>query len=93
MYFLFKLFSKLENINYDYRDISVKFTLNIPQDDLLMAQTLSQFGIGENISLKTALSQLSFVNNPDQEIKLIEDYKNTHEVDLDEVLGDENGQE
>lgn len=93
MYFLFKLFNKLENINYDYRDISVKFTLNIPQDDLLMAQTLSQFGIGENISLKTALSQLSFVNNPDQEIKLIEDYKNTHEVDLDEVLGDENGQE
>lgn len=88
MYFLFKLFNKLESINYDYRDISVKFTLNIPQDDLLMAQTLSQFGIGENISLKTALAQLSFINNPDQEIKLIEDYKNKHEVNLDEELGD-----
>lgn len=88
MYFLFKLFDKIENVNYDYRDISVKFTLNIPQDDLLMAQTLSQFGIGENISLKTALAQLSFVNNPDQEIKLIEDYKNNHEVDIDEVLGE-----
>ena len=93
MYFLFKLFNKLENINYDYRDVSVKFTLNIPQDDLLMAQTLSQFGIGENISLKTALSQLSFVNNPDQEIKLIEQYKKDHEVDIDKVLGDEYGQE
>lgn len=89
MYFLFKLFSKLENVNYDYRDVSVKFTLNIPQDDLLMAQTLSQFGIGENISLKTALAQLSFINNPDQEIKLIEQYKREHEVDLDEELGDE----
>lgn len=88
MYFLFKLFNKLENTNYDYRDISVKFTLNIPQDDLLMAQTLSQFGIGENISLKTALAQLSFINNPDQEIKLIEQYKNDHEVDLDKELGD-----
>lgn len=88
MYFLFKLFNKLENVNYDYRDISVKFTLNIPQDDLLMAQTLSQFGIGENISLKTALTQLSFVNNPDQEIKLIEEYKKDHEVDIDKVLGD-----
>jgi len=93
MYFLFKLFNKIENTNYDYRDISVKFTLNIPQDDLLMAQTLSQFGIGENISLKTALTQLSFVNNPDQEIKLIEDYKKNHEVDIDEVLGDEYGRE
>lgn len=89
MYFLLKLFNKLESINYDYRDISVKFTLNIPQDDLLMAQTLSQFGIGENISLKTALAQLSFINNPDQEIKLIEDYKNNHEVNIDEKLGDE----
>lgn len=89
MYFLFKLFNKIENIKYDYRDISIKFTLNIPQDDLLMAQTLSQLGIGENISLKTALAQLSFINNPDQEIKLIEDYKSNHEIDLDN-FGDEN---
>lgn len=88
MYFLFKLFNEVENKNYDYRDVSVKFTLNIPQDDLLMAQTLSQFGIGENISLKTALAQLSFVNNPDREIKLIEDYKKSHEIDLDK-FGDE----
>lgn len=88
MYFLFKLFNRIESVDYDYRDISVKFTLNIPQDDLLMAQTLSQFGIGENISLKTALAQLSFINNPDQEIKLIEDYKNNHEVDIDKILGE-----
>lgn len=88
MYFLFKLFNEVENKNYDYRDVSVKFTLNIPQDDLLMAQTLSQFGIGENISLKTALAQLSFVNNPDREIKLIEDYKKSDEIDLDK-FGDE----
>lgn len=85
MYFLFKLFNQIESTKYDYRDISVKFTLNIPQDDLLMAQTLNQFGIGENISLKTALTQLSFINNPDQEIKLIEDYKNAHEIDLDSI--------
>lgn len=88
MYFLFKLFNKIENVDYDYRDVSVKFTLNIPQDDLLMAQTLSQFGIGENISLKTALAQLSFINNPDQEIKLIEDYKNNHELNIDKILGE-----
>lgn len=93
MYFLIKLFNKLESINYDYRDISVKFTLNIPQDDLLMAQTLSQFGIGENISLKTALAQLSFVNNPDREIKLIETQKNKSEIDIDKALGDEYAQE
>lgn len=75
IYFMFKLFEKLENINYDYRDVSVKFTLNIPQDDLLMAQTLSQFGIGDNISLKTALAQLSFISNPDREIKLLQEEK------------------
>lgn len=89
MYFLFKLFNKIESLDYDYRDITVKFTLNIPQDDLLMAQTLNQFGIGENISLKTALAQLSFINNPDQEIELIEGYKNTHEINLDEMVIDE----
>ena len=89
MYFLFKLFNKIESLDYDYRDITVKFILNIPQDDLLMAQTLNQFGIGENISLKTALAQLSFINNPDQEIELIEDYKNTHEINLDEMVIDE----
>lgn len=93
MYFLFKLFNNLENVDYDYRDISVKFTLNIPQDDLLMAQTLSQFGIGDNISLKTALAQLSFVSNPDREIKLIDQEKNKSEVDIDKVLGDEDVQE
>lgn len=93
LYFLLKLFNKLESINYDYRDISVKFTLNIPQDDLLMAQTLSQFGIGENISLKTALAQLSFVNNPDREIKLIETQKNESEIDIDKTLGDKYAQE
>lgn len=83
IYFMFLLFKKLKECDYDYRDISVKFTLNIPQDDLLMAQTLSQLGIGENISLKTALAQLSFVNNPDREIKLIEEDKKRNEPILD----------
>lgn len=93
LYFLFLLFNKLKECNYDYRDITEKFTLNIPQDDLLIAQVLAQLGIGENISLKTSLAQLSFITNPDREIKIIEGEKKAKEpkIDLDKVVGDENG--
>lgn len=93
LYFLFLLFNKLKECSYDYRDVSEKFTLNIPQDDLLIAQVLSQLGIGENISLKTSLSQLSFITNPDREIKILEDEKKAKEpeINLDKVVGDDNG--
>ena len=73
--FMFKLYRILEGIDYNYKDIEVKFTLNIPQDDLLTAQTLSQLGIGENISLKTALSRLSFIDNPAKEIQDLQEEK------------------
>ena len=46
IYFLFKLFNKAERLGYDYRDISAKFTLNIPQDDVSMAQIISQLPEG-----------------------------------------------
>ena len=72
---------------FDFRDIQAKFTLNIPQDDVLTAQVLSQMGIGENISLDTALAQLSFVNNVEREKNLIKKNKEeiADEIDLDKV--------
>ena len=57
------------NKNYDYRDIKVKFTPNIPQDDLTTAQIISQ--LGDKLSLETGLSQLSFIENSKNEIDKI----------------------
>ena len=84
---MFKLFNKTEKTKFDFRDIQAKFTLNIPQDDVLTAQVLSQMGIGENISLDTALAQLSFVNNVEREKNLIKKNKEeiADEIDLDKV--------
>ncbi|MDB8791945.1 phage portal protein, partial [Romboutsia sp. 1001216sp1] len=81
------------NKNYDYRDIKIKFTPNIPQDDLLMAQIISQ--LGDKLSTETGLSQLSFIENSKNEmakIKLEQEdifegsrlLNNDEEVDIDE---------
>jgi SPP1 family phage portal protein len=67
---LFIFLKWLKKLDYDYRDIKLKFTPNIPQDDLVMAQIISQ--LGDKLSTKTGLAQLSFVENPTEEIKKIE---------------------
>lgn len=54
------------NKNYDYRDIKVKFTPNIPQDDLMMAQIIAQ--LGDKLSTETGLAQLSFIENAKNEL-------------------------
>ncbi len=88
LYFLFKLFNKLEKTNYDYRDISAKFTLNIPQDDVSIAQIISQIPDGI-LSKQTARTLFSFMYNSDREQKLIDAEKQKeleNEVDLDKVV-------
>ncbi|WP_338659725.1 phage portal protein [Paraclostridium sordellii] len=78
------------NKNYDYRDIKIKFTPNIPQDDLMMAQIISQ--LGDKLSTETGLSQLSFIENAKNELDKIkaeqeprvEGNKLIEDVDLDE---------
>lgn len=60
------------NTSYDYRDIRIKYTPNIPQDDLMMAQTISQLQDG-TISKQTARGQFSFINNPIKEGELCEE--------------------
>lgn len=68
---LFIYLKKIENINYDYRDIQTRFTPNIPQDDLNTANIINTLG-PQRLSTMTALSLLSFINNPENEIKKIE---------------------
>lgn len=64
---LFSFINNLKNTKYDYKDIKIKFTPNIPSDDLANANVVSL--LGDRLSRETALSLFSFVDNPVQEIK------------------------
>lgn len=75
---LFIFLKWLKNIDYDYRDIKLKFTPNIPQDDLNSAQIVSQ--LGDKLSLETGLSLFSFVDNPKNEIEKIEKEQETDSI-------------
>ena len=56
---------------YDYKNILIKYTQNVPQDDLMTAQTLAQLAEG-TISKATARAQFSFIDNPSKEAELCE---------------------
>lgn len=71
---LFKYLKVIKNKDYDYRDIKTVFVANLPSDDLMTAQIISQ--LGERLSLETGLSQLSFVENPRNEIEKIKSENN-----------------
>lgn len=64
---LFRYLNIMEGKNYDFRDVKIKFTPNIPQDDLMIAQIISQ--LGDKLSTETALSLLSFIENPSLEVQ------------------------
>ena len=72
--FLFMYLKMVKNLDYDYKDIKIKFTPNIPQDDLMTAQIISQ--LGDLLSEETSLSLLSFIENPE-----IEKSKKSKEVE------------
>lgn len=68
--FLFIYLKIKQNKNYDWKDIDIKITPNIPTDDLMISQIISQ--LNGKLSTRTGLAQLSFVDNPDNEMKEIE---------------------
>lgn len=65
---LFNYLNSLKGtVVYDWRDLLITFTANLPQDDLLMANVVAQLkGI---LSNETALSLFSFVSDPAMEAK------------------------
>lgn len=63
-----------ENISCSYRDIKVKFTPNVPQDDLMNANIVNTLGT-DRLSTETALSLFSFVNNVESEMKKLKNEK------------------
>ena len=62
---LFRYLDVYKGIILDYRDIIVQFTMNLAQDDLSMAQIISQ--LSDKLSVKTGLSQLSFITDANKE--------------------------
>lgn len=60
--FLFKYLDLKKNKKYDYKDVKALYTPNIPSDDLVTAQMLSQMPEGI-ISKDTARTLFSFINN------------------------------
>ncbi|MBU3098373.1 MULTISPECIES: phage portal protein [Clostridium] len=75
---LFHILNNLKNTNYDYKDIKIKYTANIPSDDFIMAQTIAQ--LGDKISIETAVAQLSFVDNPKEEKKKLEEQNKANSI-------------
>ncbi len=61
----------IQKINFDVKDIKIVAKPCIPQDEASVVSMLNTLGIGTNVSLETALSQLSFIENPSQEIEKI----------------------
>lgn len=80
--FLFKYLKIKTGQNFDYRDIKIKFTPNIPQDDMMTAQIISQ--LNGKLSTETAIAQLSFIDNPKEEMaKLKKEQEEAISINLD----------
>ncbi len=87
--FLFIYLNLRKNKTYDYRDVKLKFTVNVPQDDVSAAQIINQ--LGDKLPLETGLSLLSFIDNPQDTAKKAkaEQQESMPDTDLDKV--DSNG--
>jgi len=71
-------------LGLDYKDLSFKFVRNMPKDIQGEAQALSL--LKGNVSDKTALSQMSFIDSADEEIKQMESEQVVY-PDLEETNG------
>lgn len=78
---LFMYLNNLKNTNYDYKDIKLVFVPNIPSDDLINAQVVTQ--LGPRLSTETALSLFSFVDNPKEEVKKVEGEQKANSIGSD----------
>ena len=72
--------------NYSITDIKINSSPCIPIDEITLIQGLVQLGIGEHISLETALSRLPFIENPAHEIEKINAEKqHSQKIELDKI--------
>lgn len=89
---LFAYLNLVEDTEYSFKDIVIEPQMNLPSNDVETAQIMSQ--LNGKLSIRTGLSKLSFVTNPEEEFeKMLEEQKMITEnqepvVNLDN-LGDE----
>ena len=87
---LFTYLNLVENKQYDYKGVKIQLQINLPQNNVEMAQIMTQ--LSGKMSIRTGLSQLSFVTNADEEFnKMLEEQKmllGENNVDLDNLEGD-----
>ena len=81
---LFRYLDVYKGIVLDHRDINVQFTMNLPQDDVSMAQIVSQ--LSDKLSIKTGLSQLSFITDANKEFETMLEEKQVIEQSSLELL-------
>jgi len=86
---LFHYLNNLKNSKLDYKDIKVKYSVCIPNDDFVTAQMIAQ--LGDKLSTETAVTQLSFVDNPKEEMANIKKEQEAElpKIDLNKVTADE----
>ena len=86
---LFTYLNLVENKQYDYKGVKIQLQINLPQNNVEMAQIMTQ--LSGKMSIRTGLSQLSFVTNADEEFnKMLEEQKmllEQNNVDLDNLEG------
>lgn len=86
---LFSYLNILKNNEYDVKDIEIKMTMNLPADDVSTANVISQLRQA-GLSVKTGLSQLSFVTDSSREFEeYLNEQKQIEEnslADLDKVV-------
>lgn len=81
--------TELDASKYDYKQVKITYTPNIPQDDLMMAQIVSQLDDGI-ISKATAMTLFSFIKNPKAERERIDkELKASNDLLKDEYINDE----
>lgn len=86
---LFIYLNNLKNTNYDYLDVKLKFTPNIPTDITATSQMIAI--LGDKLSLETALAQLPFVDNVTEEIAKIKAEQKANSIGADLLNGGANG--
>lgn len=78
---LFAYINSLKNTNFSYKDVKIKFTPNLPSDDLVTSNIIAN--LGDRLPTETALSLLSFVDNPQLEIKKAEEEHKANSIGAD----------
>ena len=70
---LITVYHNIKSMNFDYRDIKITFVRSLPHNEAETVDMISKL-IGL-VSHKTLLAQIDFIEDPEHEIRLLEDEK------------------